>query len=200
MIERLDDALEISKQLARDAGAAILEVYDNESLFTQVTYKEDESPLTLADERANRIIVDGLVKAFPDWGILSEEEKDNPIRLTKDACFVIDPLDGTKEFLKRNGQFTVNIALSYKHHSVMGVIFVPVTGELYYAAEGQGSFSEDKDGHVRKLAVSDITDKEALRVVMSGSHGCPEMEALIEKYKLRHIQRIGSTLMGSLVA
>ena len=125
------NTLNIMKQLAVLSGKKIKEVYDEEKLFGQVEYKTDHSPLTKADKLANEIIVKGLREAFPNYSILSEEEKDNLDRLHNDYCFIVDPLDGTKEFIKRNGQFTVNIALAYKHRSVIGVIYVPVTGELY---------------------------------------------------------------------
>lgn len=120
--------------------------------------------------------------------------------MEKELCFVIDPLDGTKEFVKRNGQFTVNIALSYRKESVMGVIYVPVTGELYYAARGYGSYLE-KDQVVTRLQVAK-EDKplSELRVVMSGSHGCEAMEQLIAQYGWHHLLRIGSSLKGCLVA
>lgn len=192
--------LNIMKQLAVSAGKKIKEVYDDEILFGQVEYKADQSPLTKADKLANEIIVMGLREAFPSYAILSEEEKDNLDRLRNDYCFVVDPLDGTKEFIKRNGQFTVNIALAYKHRSVMGVIYVPVTGELYYAAKGMGSFLEMPDGKIQKLKVSSITDLSQVRLVMSSSHGCGEMDALIQKYQFTNFIRMGSSLKGCLVA
>ncbi len=149
-----------------------------------VEYKADDSPLTKADKASNAIIVKALRDRFPDYAILSEEEKDNRARLENDLCFVVDPLDGTKEFVKRNGQFTVNIALSCKHRAVMGVIYVPVTGELYYASEGDGAYLEKPDGSVERLRVSTNTDHSKLRAVASGSHGAEEMERLIEKYQM----------------
>ncbi len=191
--------LEISIIAAKDAGMKIKEIYESGMDF-EVDRKADNSPLTIADRASNKIIVSKLREAFPDHAILSEEEKDNKERLSNDLCFVVDPLDGTKEFIKRNGQFTVNIALSYKHKSVMGVIYVPVTGELYYASENAGAFKEDLDGKKRQLKVSDENRIEKLRVVMSNSHGCKEMDDLIEKYHLKNLTSIGSSLKGCLVA
>ena len=173
-----------------------MEVY-NDVTDMQVEYKDGDMPLTAADKKSNKVIVEGLKAAFPEYAVLSEEEKDDLSRLENDYCFVVDPLDGTKEFIKRNGQFTVNIALAYQHKSVMGVIYVPVTGELYYAADGVGSFLEDKDG-VHTLKVSDRL--EDWRVVMSSSHGCAEMDALIEKYNIKNFVKMGSSLKGCLVA
>ena len=190
--------LEIAKKAAVLAGQAIIEIYNSGDFGVEV--KSDDSPLTKADKASNRIIVDMMREYFPTHAILSEEERDNLDRLQNDLCFVIDPLDGTKEFVKRNGQFTVNIALSYKHKSVMGVIYVPVTGELYYAAEGYGSFLE-KDGVVTELHVSKEEKAPSdLNVVMSNSHGCKEMEELLEKYQLKNFVKVGSSLKGCMIA
>lgn len=194
------ETLNVMKQLAVSSGKRIKEVYDDETLFAQVEYKSDNSPLTIADKLSNEIIIKGLREAFPDYALLSEEEKDNQERLHNDYCFIVDPLDGTKEFIKRNGQFTVNIALAYKHRSVMGVIYVPVTGELYYAAKGSGSFLETPDGTRQKLKVSSITDLSKVRLVMSSSHGCKEMDDLIQKYRFTNFVKMGSSLKGCLVA
>lgn len=191
--------LERAKELAVKAGAAILKVYDAGE-GVQVEYKADESPLTRADKASNDIIVAGLRSAFPTHAILSEEEKDNLARLDNELCFVVDPLDGTKEFIKRNGQFTVNIALAYQHRAVMGVIYVPVTGELYFASEGDGAFMRKPDGTTKRLHVSDNMDIPTLRVVMSSSHGCAEMDALIQQYHLTNFVKIGSSLKGCMVA
>lgn len=190
--------LEAAKKIAVAAGEAIMEIYETGDFGIEM--KSDQSPLTKADKESNRRIVSYLRELFPEYGILSEEEKDDQSRLEKELCFVIDPLDGTKEFVKRNGQFTVNIALSYRKESVMGVIYVPVTGELYYAARGYGSYLE-KDQVVTRLQVAK-EDKplSELRVVMSGSHGCEAMEQLIAQYGWHHLLRIGSSLKGCLVA
>ena len=190
--------LETAKKAAVLAGQAIMEVYNSADFG--VEYKKDSSPLTKADKESNQVIVSMLKEAFPKHAILSEEEKDNLDRLNNELCFVVDPLDGTKEFLKRNGQFTVNIALSENHRSVMGVIYVPVTGELYYAAKGYGSYLE-KEGRVTKLHVStEEKDKSELNVVMSNSHGCKEMEDLLEKYQLKNFVKVGSSLKGCMIA
>lgn len=187
------------KMLAAEAGGAILEIYQSAG-NVEVEYKDDRMPLTAADKAANRIIVDGLSERFPQYAILSEEEKDNRERLKNRYCFVVDPLDGTKEFLKRNGQFTVNIALAEDGRSVAGVIYVPVTGELYYAGKGMGAFLETPDKKVTRLHVSDETDKTKIRLVMSNSHGCEQMDRLLEKYGLKNFVKVGSSLKGCMVA
>lgn len=195
----LERELEVAKKAAIEAGYAIMDVYENAEDM-DITYKDGDMPLTAADKASNKIIVDALRQAFPSYAILSEEEKDDLKRLDNDYCFVVDPLDGTKEFIKRNGQFTVNIALSYQHKSVMGVIYVPVTGELYYAAQGQGAYLDTKEETGRELHVSDCTDLSQIRMVMSSSHGCEQMDQLLEKYKISNFVKMGSSLKGCVVA
>lgn len=194
-----DMELKNAKEAAVAAGLAIMEVYEKHEDM-EISYKDGNMPLTVADRRSNDLIVSMLRRKFPEYAILSEEEKDNKERLINDYCFIIDPLDGTKEFIKRNGQFTVNIALSCKGKSVMGVIYVPVTQELYYASEGDGAYIKRRDGSIKRLHVSEITDKSSIRVVMSSSHGCPEMNEMIKKYKFKNLVSMGSSLKGCLIA
>ena len=190
------EVLEVSKRISVLAGEAILEVYNNEENW-QVEYKEGHMPLTLADRRAHELIAQELQTRFPEYALLSEEGEDNLERLDNPWCFIVDPLDGTKEFIKKNGQFTVNIALCYEGRPVTGVIYVPVTGELYYAEKGKGAFFK-KGQEIKKLQVSNRT--EDLRVVMSSSHGCEEMERLLEKYHLTNLVRVGSSIKGCMIA
>ena len=193
------EELAVSREAAVKAGKAIMEIY-NTPEHMQIEYKMDSSPLTAADKASDRVITELLKEKFPSYAILSEEEKDDLERLKNDYCFVVDPLDGTKEFIKRNGQFTVNIALAYKHAPVMGVIYVPVTGELYYACQGEGAYKKSADGRVERLHVSECTDIPSLKVVLSNSHGCPEMEELLKKYNLTNFVKVGSSLKGCMVA
>lgn len=194
-----DKELLISMEIAVCAGKRIMEIYETD-FSDDIEYKGDNSPLTRADRESNDIIVSELHAHFPKYAILSEEEKDDIDRLDNPFCFVVDPLDGTKEFIKKNGQFTVDIALSHDHHSVMGVIYVPTSGELYYASEGDGAFLQRPNGIVEKLRVSENIDHSCLSAVVSDSHSCDEMEQLINKYKITNLLRIGSSLKGCLVA
>lgn len=194
-----DKELETAKKAAIRAGKAILTIYQEMNPI-QIEDKADGSPLTQVDKTANRIIVSMLREKFPQYAVLSEEEKDNKERLKQDYCFIIDPLDGTKEFLKRNDQFTVNIALAYHHRPVMGVIYVPVTGELYFAAEGFGAFKKTADGEQKKLQVSKNQKISPVRLVVSNSHGCAQMDALIEKYHITNFIKVGSSLKGCMIA
>ncbi len=212
--------LKVCRQAAVEAGLAIMEIYEKADDI-EIEKKGDGSPLTNADKASHGIIADYLTKQFPEYALLSEEGVDDKERLSNPMCFVVDPLDGTKEFIKRNGQFTVNIALAKDHRSIMGVIYVPVTGELYWAAEGVGSFLEKIDiekekellnnkteefyelpviGAAEKLQVSDQTEVTKLRAVGSSSHASPAMQELLDKYHITKMVQMGSSLKGCLVA
>ncbi|HCJ07610.1 MAG: 3'(2'),5'-bisphosphate nucleotidase CysQ [Lachnospiraceae bacterium] len=190
--------LEVMKRLAVEAGKVIMEIYQTDF---EVDYKEDESPLTQADRQANAVIVEGLAKAFPEYAILSEEVKDDKARRQNPYCFIVDPLDGTKEFVKRNGQFTVNIALTYEQHPVVGVIYVPVTRDLYYASTESGAYkTSGETGQTRKLEVSD--KRTDLIWVGSKSHSSEKETNLIEAHKevIGKTISAGSSLKGCMVA
>ncbi|WP_296315294.1 3'(2'),5'-bisphosphate nucleotidase CysQ [Winogradskyella sp. UBA3174] len=162
---------------ALDAGEAIMKVYNSE---ISVEYKADESPLTEADKRANTIINAYLDKT--EFPIISEENKqtDYSIRKTWKTCWIVDPVDGTKEFIKRNGEFTVNIALVKHGKPVLGVIYVPVTKTLYYAnVEEKVAFKAELNSHnteiVEVIRIAELLDKKPsnnniVRVVASRSH------------------------------
>jgi len=190
--------IDIIKNLAIQAGQAIMKIYETDF---QVETKQDNSPLTLADITANEIIVQGLKENFPDYAILSEEAKDDKSRLSNHNCFIVDPLDGTKEFLKKNDQFTVNIALSYQHKPVMGVIYVPVTKQLYYAYKSLGAYLENSEtGEVNKLSVSNKTHN--LIMVGSKSHSSEKEENLKKEHQKFILKTIsaGSSLKGCMIA
>lgn len=189
--------LTVMKELAIQAGQAILEIYDQFEVGEE-QLKVDQSPLTKADLAANAIIVAGLRAAFPDYAILSEEGKDNLDRLTNDWCFIVDPLDGTKEFIKKNGEFTVNIALVHQGQPVLGVIYAPVLGELYYSEKGKGAFLEKEGQAPIHLQVSSRTTN--LRAVASRSHLAPELEELLSRHGVTDFVAMGSSLKGCLVA
>ena len=194
-----DRELAVAKELALKAGSSIMDIY-NTDFSDDIEYKDDNSPLTIADLASNRLIVNSLRKEFPSYAILSEEENGDNDRLMNPLCFIVDPLDGTKEFIKRHGQFTVNIALSCNNRSVMGVIYAPAIDELYFASEKDGAFLQDADGKITRLHVSNNTDLSRLCAVVSGSHPCEEMEEMIRKYDIMNLVRMGSSLKGCLVA
>lgn len=200
ILDKLKFIEKVCCEVSIEAGNKIMEVYNDVSLFNNIEYKKDNSPLTMADKLANDIIVNKLKDTFPEFSILSEESIDDKTRLTNKFCFIVDPLDGTKEFIKRNGEFTVNIALSYENESILGVIYVPVTKDLYFASKTFGSFHKNSDGEIFKLEVSKIEDLSKVRLVMSSSHGCQEMEDLINKYKFNNFVKMGSSLKGCVIA
>ncbi len=194
--------IEIDKELIREisieASKVILDVYKSDF---NVEYKKDESPLTEADKRSNEVIVNALKKHYPDIQILSEESKDDYSRLDEDYCFIVDPLDGTKEFVKKNGEFSVNIALAYKKKAIMGAVYIPVRDDFYYAEMGKGAFYENiKSGEKREIKVSDRL--EDIILIKSKSHSREKEDKLIEDHKERisEVISIGSSVKGCLIA
>ena len=154
--------------LARAAGEEILAVYAGEFA---VTLKSDNSPLTVADMRAHRVISAGLASLTPEVPVISEEAPAPPLaeRGRWEFLWMVDPLDGTREFVDRSGEFTVNIALVHRHRPVLGVLHAPVTGIDYYAAEGAGAFRQGPGNAAERIAARGRIDGEP-RVVASRSH------------------------------
>ena len=194
---KFEEVLPFVKNIAFRAGNAIMDVYRRNFA---VEFKNDNSPLTEADKKANEIIVSALKASFPHYGILSEESKDDKNRLKKKYCWIIDPLDGTKEFVKRNGEFTVNIALARNGKSILGVVYAPDLGDLYYAAENYGAYYQTLEGNKNLIRVSTRTDR--FRLVTSRSHKSRDMYSLISSNESRIEQEIsiGSSLKGCLIA
>jgi len=171
--------------IAREAGRVIMEVYDTDF---EVERKDDQSPLTIADMRSHNIIVDWLRRRYPDIPVLSEEGKQVPFEIRRDwdRFWLIDPLDGTKEFVKRNGEFTVNIALVEDRTPVFGIIHIPATGRLFMADVRKGCWEITDSGH-RRLEVGQVSAKEPVRVVRSRSHptrGLHDFLSLIPSYRI----------------
>jgi len=193
--------LEAVKALAKAAGAAILDIYGSSDFG--VVQKDDASPLTAADQASNRIIRDGLAALEPRFPIISEENKEIPYETRKNYAYtwLVDPLDGTKEFIKRNGDFTVNIALVKGQELEMGVVYIPVHGELYWAWRGMGAFLEQA-GQVQPLrSASDFRLSDSrLRIVCSRSHMSPETEEFIRKLREPELISRGSALKFLLLA
>jgi 3'(2'), 5'-bisphosphate nucleotidase len=202
MLFSLEQMTRAAAGIAIAAGKKILEIYNGDFA---VDYKDDRSPLTAADLAANTVICDYLAEQYGQYAILSEESKDTLERRANPGCFVVDPLDGTKEFVKRNGEFTVNIAFAYHGKSVMGVVYAPVLDKLWYAAEGLGAFCQpgSEDGYFAEQNRIHVTDKkDNLTVMASRSHAGAEHNALLEKNKAKigETISIGSSLKGCLIA
>ncbi len=186
------------KELARQAGEAILAVYHDPARSGQVDYKADDSPLTLADAAANRILVAGLRAIDPQIPILSEEEKHQPYaERQRWQCFwLVDPLDGTKEFISRNGEFTVNVALIDQGRPVAGVVYVPVKNIMYWADE-RGAFKEENN----RLVPLAVRQSQSQRIaVRSKSHASPEEEEVLAHYDVVDSIAVGSSLKFCMVA
>lgn len=184
--------------LAEDAGRAILEVYSSDF---DVQSKDDESPLTQADLASHHCIVDGLRELTPDWPIISEESglPDFAERSSWNRYWLIDPLDGTKEFVNRNGEFTVNIALIENQNPVFGVVHVPVQKKTYIGCEGFGAQRINSDGSRDTIQVAKKS-RTPVRVVGSRSHRGESLDAYLDKLGDCEMIPMGSSLKFCVVA
>jgi 3'(2'), 5'-bisphosphate nucleotidase len=183
--------------IAKEAGDVIMQVYKQDF---EVEYKKDNSPLTLADRKANDIIETGLNQLLVNFPILSEEGRDIPYEDRKhwEYFWLIDPLDGTKEFVKKNDEFTVNIALIHKDTPVLGVVYAPALDVCYWAKQGDGAF---KDG--QKLPLKTEVQRNTYKIVASRSHMSDETQEFIDAIdieKEKKLVSIGSSLKICLVA
>ena len=183
--------LEVAKAAALAAGGEILAIYGSADFGVEA--KSDDSPLTLADKRAHKVIMEHLEPTgIP---VLSEEGRELPYEDRKawSQFWLVDPLDGTKEFIKRNGEFTVNIALIEDGRPVMGVVYAPVLDDLYWG-DADGAYLEEQ-GEQRSIAVAQsLGDGEVLKVVASRSHRSEELEAWLAALPAHECHAIGSSL------
>lgn len=188
--------LEAAKKIAILAGKKIIEIYNGNF---DVEYKLDESPVTSADLIADTMIVDYLKNLFPSYSILSEESSDDLSRLKNKYCWIVDPLDGTKEFINRTDEFTVNIALAVNGKVVLGVIYVPVSEEIYYASIESGSYYQFNDKIIKNKVSS---RREKLRILSSKYHKSESFLELIENNArvISSIEGVGSSLKGCLIS
>ncbi len=183
--------------IAKDAGKVIMQIYNKDF---DIKYKVDESPLTEADKKANEIIETGLNKLPVNIPILSEEGKKISYEERKNWEFfwLVDPLDGTKEFIKKNGEFTVNIALIHKCTPVLGVVYAPALNTTYWAKKGKGAFKDNQ-----KLPLKTKEQRDTYKIVTSRSHMSNETKVFIEAIetdKEKELVSIGSSLKICLVA
>ena len=195
----LNKELEIAIKASIEASKVIMDVYNSNDLGVEI--KDDNSPVTKADKAADKLIRGLLSSAFPEYGLLTEESVDDPSRLDKDYVFIVDPIDGTKEYVAHSGEFTVNIGLSYKHVAVMGIIMIPVTGEIYYAVKGQGAFYlKDKDAKPVRIKCNDKTTD--LTTLVSRFHSNETEQNMIKKHSdvIKHQRVVGATIKGCIIA
>lgn len=213
-------------ELIHRAGEKILEIYYGLEADWDVRLKEDRTPVTEADRISNRIITEGLRQLFPDIPLISEENRQIPyeIRQNYEYCWLLDPLDGTREFLSRNGEFTVNLALVHRGQPVAGFISVPCKGLFYYAVRGEGAYKIEWDTAAGKMKSSGLPegyieqvnlalgkkvrlqaaefslDEPDLAVVASRSHFDEETRRFIEGLNQPQLTNRGSSLKFMMLA
>lgn len=197
-----DELVPVIRKLALEAGDKIMEIYDADDF--DVKLKSDDSPVTAADEAADAIISEGLRAAFPDMMLVTEEQSDTHT-VTGNTFLIVDPLDGTKEFIHRRGDFTVNIALVEDGKPTRGVVYAPAKNRMFFTlADGQsveetGDLAKDKMGAVAPINVSDA-DNAGLMVVASKSHRDQATDDYINKYNVKDMKSAGSSLKFCLIA
>ncbi|WP_456436024.1 3'(2'),5'-bisphosphate nucleotidase CysQ [Thermovibrio ammonificans] len=197
----MEELLNLALKASLDAGKEILDVYGSGS--TEVWEKQDRSPLTEADLRSHRVIMNYLRET--GYPILSEEGKDIPYeeRRQWSRFWLVDPLDGTKEFLKRNGEFTVNVALVENGKPILGVVHAPALGVTYFAGVGKGAFKVESEGSPKRLPLFSPVEG-VVRVVASRSHLSEETERFVEslkgKFERVEFVAVGSSLKLCMVA
>ncbi|MGQ9491751.1 MAG: 3'(2'),5'-bisphosphate nucleotidase CysQ family protein [Anaerolineae bacterium] len=180
--------LETVIRLARESGAIVKTFYD---VPPTVRWKDPTEPVTEADRAVNAYLVKQLSQLYPTDGVLAEESKDDLSRLRRERVWVIDPLDGTAEFIAHNGEFCIMIGLAVAGRPVVGVVYQPIDDVLYAAALGMGAFVEEFGDRYR-LQVSREKDIKKLRLVVSRSHRPPLVDAVIARMGLQRERGIGS--------
>jgi len=185
-------------KIAVEAGLKILDIYQGDF---DVQSKEDNTPLTSADMAAHFHILESLQILTPDLPVLSEEAADIPfsVRKTWTTYWLVDPLDGTREFIKRNGEFSVNIALIHQHKSILGVINIPVQKTTYFAYKDNGSFKSIEKSEIKKIHCRDA-DKDNLVIAGSRSHLSDKLKGFLDKLGSPEVIPMGSSLKSCLVA
>jgi len=194
----LQHTLEQLVDISRRAGLAVLEWYDGDM---GITHKADDSPLTKADLASHELISAELMRLWPDIPILSEESADIPweSRRSWQQYWLVDPLDGTKEFINQNGEFTVNIALIRDHEPVLGIVHVPVTGISYFGARNHGAWCQQGDATETAIDVRQPAAEPAV-IVGSRSHANPELASQLNQLGPHEMISMGSSLKFCRVA
>lgn len=193
----LSRELEIAVALAKNADAAIMEIYES-GFVAEVKIGLDDfsEPVTIADRKASRIIVDGLKSVFPEDGVLSEEETDDDERLTKNRVWFVDPIDGTNGFISKSGDFAIQIGLAIDGESVLGVVLESARDKLFYAVKNRGTFLEiyrkniETRNEAKRLQASDKTDFSEMTIATSRSHRVTNTTRIVESLRVKNeIQR-----------
>jgi 3'(2'), 5'-bisphosphate nucleotidase len=184
----MEKELEVAKRLARAAGQILLEIYAGEH---QVAWKGYDNPVTAADHAANELIVAELRRQFPEDGILSEEALDDRFRLNKARVWMVDPMDGTKQFIERIGEFSVMIGLAVDGAAQLGVVYHPTVDRMFYAAPGLGAFVEEA-WTTKRLRVSPLSEPAQMVTAMSRSHHSPVVDRIRHQLGIARELRSGS--------
>jgi 3'(2'), 5'-bisphosphate nucleotidase len=193
----MEKELEAARELARDAGLILLEFYAKD---TQVHWKGLDDPVTAADQAANEMLARELSRRFPDDAVLTEELPDDLARLEKDRVWMVDPMDGTKQFIERIGEFAVMIGLAIEGEAKLGVVYNPTADRMYYAAPGAGAFVEEK-WSTKRLRVAPVSDSSRMVMAMSRSHPSRKVYGVGEKLGVsKHIQSGSVGLKFGLIA
>ena len=193
----LEREIREAARIARTAGDILMEVYATDF---DVAYKSGSDPVTDADTRANAYIVAELRRAFPDDGIVAEENEDNSDALQSGRCWYVDPLDGTREFVARNGEFAVMVGLAIDGASSAGAVYQPGVDKLYTGVVGTGAFLEH-GGERRRLEVSQVAAPSDLKLVVSRSHRNQAVSFVVEELGIRKEATRGSVgLKAGLIA
>lgn len=185
-------------QLMRDASRAIMHVYESDDVGVET--KGDDSPVTMADLAAHQILVDGLARLTPDLPVMSEEDPESlDIPRQYSVHWLIDPLDGTKEFIKKNGEFTCNLALIEDHRTRLGFVGIPADGRVYAGGESLGALSISPEGIVKPITCGQPSNP--LRIVASKSHLSPETQIYLDQLECEYeVVSVGSSLKFLLIA
>jgi 3'(2'), 5'-bisphosphate nucleotidase len=185
----LTHELEVARRIARQAGDIILQVYATD--FSVTDKAGGAGPVTVADERANAFIVGELRKAFPKDGVVAEESEDASDARRFERCWFVDPLDGTQEFVNRNGEFAIHIGLAVDGLAALGVVYRAVGDVLYTGIVGEQGHVEDPAGR-RALRVSDVAEPKDLRLVVSRSHRSKTTDAVVQRLGITKETESGS--------
>ena len=185
-------------EIAKEAGMAITEIYNSDFDYQ---LKKDLSPITAADNLSHNIITERLKTLTPQTPILSEENCNIPYKIRSQwtQYWLVDPLDGTKEFISKNGEFTVNIALIENNTPIFGVIDIPITNETYWGSKVNGSFCSDANNDIKQINVSE-DNQNPIRLVASRSHPSEMLNDLLEKIIDYEIIEVGSSIKFCLIA
>jgi 3'(2'), 5'-bisphosphate nucleotidase len=184
----MEKELEVARKLAREAGAILLTYYRGDA---QVQWKGHDDPVTAADQAANEMLVQALTSAFPHDAILSEEAPDDTARLDHDRVWMVDPMDGTKQFIEHLDEFAVMIGLAVKGQPLVGVVYNPATDRMFYAAAGLGAYLES-GLTTKRLRVAPEADPAKMTAAMSRSHHSPSVDRVRRKLGMTGEKRSGS--------